>query len=353
MPHSVLLETFPRDLLEGRGEKINGRAYSPGARGIEKDYRALVTVLVCTHRRPALLRQCIESLLAMAVPEGLKWELVCVDNNSNDDTKRTVEELAARSIMPIRYLLEPTPGKGYAVNRGFAHARGSIIAMIDEDCVVARDWLAAIWREFQAAPRLDMIGGRLELHDPNAIRIAIRTFKERIPYHDDSLFNLVPGCNLAFRRAVIDVVGEFDAEFGPGGPTGGAEDSDFIYRAALAGLRIEYTPDVLVYHDHGHYTAQDLLKKQRQYMIARGVLYAKYMFRADRRITKMVYWETAKLLKGALKQIFKRGAGQSELRYIRWLVVGFWRYFLARLQGLFARRRNSPSVRRPFHPSPN
>ena len=65
------------------------------------------------------MRNCLNSLLSMRVCEGVTWELICVDNNSTDDTKSVIEEIGAgAATIPVNYVLEQRQGASYARNAG-------------------------------------------------------------------------------------------------------------------------------------------------------------------------------------------------------------------------------------------
>ncbi len=56
-------------------------------------------------------------------------EVVLVDGRSTDGTV----EVARRMMPSVRVVLEPSPGKGAALQAGFKHATGDIIVMMDAD----------------------------------------------------------------------------------------------------------------------------------------------------------------------------------------------------------------------------
>jgi GT2 family glycosyltransferase len=71
------------------------------------------------------------------------------------------------------------------------------------------------------------------------------------------------GCNMTMRRAVIERLGFFDENFGPGSELTSGEDLDYIYRAYIADITVEYVPDMIVSHFHS-YRSQSEGRKFRQ-----------------------------------------------------------------------------------------
>ena len=102
---------------------------------------------------------------------------------------------------------------------------------------------------------------------------------------------LMVGCNMAFARWATEMVGEFDITLGAGTPVGSAEDTDYLYRFLLLGLRIEYVPEVLVAHNHGRRRPEEVGYLKRSYARGRGALLTKYLLRADRAMAYCAYYD--------------------------------------------------------------
>ena len=94
-----------------------------------------------TYNRAADLRATLDSLASLR-PDG-PWEVLVVDNNSPDETRRVVEEAALSFPADLRYLFEREQGRSPALNAGIRQARGAIIATTDDDVRVPADWLNA------------------------------------------------------------------------------------------------------------------------------------------------------------------------------------------------------------------
>ena len=55
-----------------------------------------LSVVICTYNRSGTLATALGSVLACDVPSGLEWEVVVVDNNSQDETRAVVERAMER-----------------------------------------------------------------------------------------------------------------------------------------------------------------------------------------------------------------------------------------------------------------
>lgn len=181
------------------------------------------------------------------------YEVVVADNGSRD-ASRAVVAAAARTDPRVRGVdAGGLPGINHARNVGVAHARGDFVLLCDADDAVTPGWLAAMDRARRAGA--DCVGGAVERRLPDETVVGTdpgtTTHLWRVPRPI--------GANCGFARAVHDAVGGFDETL-----TGGGDESDFFYRAHLAGYHTVAVPDaVVVYYERER--LRDLARQQFRY----------------------------------------------------------------------------------------
>jgi GT2 family glycosyltransferase len=218
-----------------------------------------ITAILCTYNRSASLAQALESLAKSIVPEPVEWEILVVDNNSNDQTRAVVAGLIDRFPGRFRYQFESRQGKSYALNSGIREADGDILAFLDDDVVVEPNWLhnlTAVLHDGQWAGS----GGRilpaagyspprwLALDGPLSQLGALCAYSDQGDLADD-LHNPPVGTNMAFRKVMFVKYGAFRSDLGPRpGSEIRCEDTEFGQRLLAAGERLRYVPSAIVHH---------------------------------------------------------------------------------------------------------
>jgi glycosyltransferase involved in cell wall biosynthesis len=115
-----------------------------------------LSVIICTHNpRQDYLRCALDALKAQTLPKE-QWELLLIDNASN-------EHLASRwdlSWHPhARHIREAKVGLSFARLRGFAECQGQVVIFVDDDNVLEKDWLERGLAEFRLRPEMGVYGG--------------------------------------------------------------------------------------------------------------------------------------------------------------------------------------------------
>lgn len=105
-----------------------------------------ISVVIPTLNRKEPLLRALKSAVEQHLPDGVRHEIVVVDNSTDESARADVAAAAAqfRSSHPdaeIRYVSEPHPGASNARNAGVAAAKGEWIAFLDDDEEAAPRWL--------------------------------------------------------------------------------------------------------------------------------------------------------------------------------------------------------------------
>jgi glycosyltransferase involved in cell wall biosynthesis len=287
-----------------------------------------LSIVIASHNRSQSLLDFLQQLSHQEVPNGVNWEVLIIDNGSSDGTRAMVAPFIEKDPKRFRYLFEKRPCKSIALNAGIREAAGEVLVFTDDDCVPAPCWLASLAQEFSSDPTVAVVGGRVELFNDQHRPVSIRTSPHKTTISTiDDLFSLFIGCNMAIHRRVFSSIVNFDPLLGPGARVPAMEDLDFLYRAYQRNFKISYSPDSVVYHNHGRTTEREIQALNRNYVIGRGSFYCKHILRGDRNILKMAYWETLALSKALLKGLV-RGRIDPSGRVLSALLLGAVRRIL-------------------------
>jgi glycosyltransferase involved in cell wall biosynthesis len=175
-----------------------------------------VSILIPTHNRARLLRKAIVSVLEQSFQD---FEIIVVDDASDDDTRDVVESLADGRIRYFRHA--ENRGEGASRNTGLVHSTGQYIAFIDDDDTWLPDKLTAQVRLLDACP--SDVGGiytgyfRVDMENGETLA-TIQPEKRSNLYADLRSYNWVgTPSTVLLRRECFDRAGKFDEhlKFGP------------------------------------------------------------------------------------------------------------------------------------------
>jgi glycosyltransferase involved in cell wall biosynthesis len=220
------------------------------------------SIIVCTRNRRNDLVRLLDSIARESAGRRAAWDVLVVENASEDATRDDVQALAGAYPLPLACVSEERLGLSHARNRGIAEARGDVLVFLDDDITLGPTWFAALEENF-ADPTVDGAGGPVTpIFPPNAPHEYVRAvLAERcgstgIYQHGDERREIVPGDpigaprggNMAVRAKIARDVGGFNVMLGWGVRQIPGEETDFFARCQRAGHRIWYLPGTGVMH---------------------------------------------------------------------------------------------------------
>jgi glycosyltransferase involved in cell wall biosynthesis len=218
-----------------------------------------LTVAICTRNRRAWLLRALASVAQQRAP--LAWDVLVVENASEDDTREAVSALADDFPVPIALASEPVRGVSAARNRALAVARGRAVLYLDDDETCRAGWVEAHARAL-ADPGVIATGGRILPVLPNGLPEHWRSFFERDLGGPTGRYDFGPepaecgpggpalpfAGNLGIARAAALAAGGFRTDLGDRAQMIPGEETELLRRMQRGPGRILYLPDAVIDH---------------------------------------------------------------------------------------------------------
>ena len=272
------------------------------------------------------LRRCLASAIAsLAKAPELRFELIIVDNASQDGSAAMVRE-----AFPEAAVIANDRNLGFAggCNQALALARGRHALVLNPDTRVVGDALPALWRYLEAHPDVAVVGPLIE-DDEGRPRPAMRRFPRLrtlfvestglqglfqgsrlldayycrdLPPSGVQEVDWLSGACLMVRRAAVEQVGGMDERFFLY-----CEELDWCRRMKAAGWKVVHLGETRVAHLGGRSSQQDLVARHVHFQDSKCKYAAKYHGRWAAAALRAYLWlwylaeaaqEGAKLLLG-------------------------------------------------------
>ncbi|MDB4912952.1 MAG: glycosyl transferase, family 2 [Gemmatimonadetes bacterium] len=196
----------------------------------------LVSIVIPTYNRSALLRQAIESVMAQT---HTAWEVLVIDDGSTEPIQQVVESF---QDMRMRYLRQPQQGVSVARNYGIQESKGKFISFLDSDDMYEPHCLEAKIVYAATHPDAIVIGAGCRYINTDNQEILHRTPpRTNATYDDLAIFTAFPGGtnNIFVRSDALGATGGFTTHLVE------AEDRELLQRLSRRG-RIGFVHDTLV-----------------------------------------------------------------------------------------------------------
>lgn len=221
----------------------------------------MLSVLFATHNGAKTLPQMLDAFCMLQIPDG-GWEVVAVDNASNDQTKDILRRYLKK--LPLKIVNCEDRGKNRALNAGISNLNGDIVVLTDDDILPHSTWLCELEKSVRENPEFDIFGGVILPQWPKSLPSWLAGNDVLLVKNLFSLsYGVTPsgrkegetepwtiwGANMVVRRQLFESGNRFNESIGPaaGAYVMGSE-TEFVTRLYEAGHRCYFNPNATVRH---------------------------------------------------------------------------------------------------------
>ncbi len=218
-----------------------------------KKEHPLISIIALNFNQLEVTCEFLDSCKMLQYP---KYEIILVDNNSDENPSTIIQE----NYPEVRLIInEKNLGFTGGNNVGIEAARGDYLFIVNNDTEVTPDLLDKLIRPFYKDDQIGMVSPKIIYYsNPNMIQYA--GFKKINPitgrnstigqreidlgqYNKPGYTHYAHGAAMMVKKEVVDKVGAFDDTFFIY-----YEELDWSSRATKAGYKIFYQPYALIYH---------------------------------------------------------------------------------------------------------
>lgn len=269
-----------------------------------------LSVVVVNYRGAEDTVACLRALRTELDYPADRLQVICVDNASGGDDADRIAEVAGVELVRS----EENLGFAGGCNLGAAHARGQVLAFLNNDARPHPAWArtaVGVLAEHPdvacvASKVLDWAGEKIDFVDGGLTWFGMG-YKRHAGEPDDGSHDVrrdvlfATGTAMFVRTGAYAELGGFDERFFMF-----YEDVDLGWRLNLRGWRVRYEPDSLAYHRHHASMAKvDTAEARELYLLERNALAALYKNLSDETL--------AKALPAALALAVRRATARGDI----------------------------------------
>ena len=218
-----------------------------------------LSVVIPTYNRVATLTLTLEALARQSVKPAA-FEVLVVDDGSEDDTAEQVRKIQLDYPVPLHYFYQPNRKQGTARNLGARSAQGHLLLFLGDDIVPTQSLLSEHLQAHQVhntspgcSPKLVVIGyitwpptlnrtPFLEYIGEQGWQFGFSLIEDP----NDVDFNYFYSSNVSINRAFFLESGGFDESF----KEYGWEDIELSLRLKNRGMKLIYCSGAVAHHHH-------------------------------------------------------------------------------------------------------
>jgi glycosyltransferase involved in cell wall biosynthesis len=179
--------------------------------------RTSIDLVICTYNNVALLDATLDAVSHQRVPEGVDWQVLVVDNNCTDRTREVLERHLSACRIPLRAVVETRQGLTHARVCGVKNTTGEWVAFVDDDCLLAEDWVGQAARFAQGHAECGAFGGQIipRWEAPPPPYVLSRRYAYASKYHGETPHRRpwLAGAGLVVRREALMSCGWLNRQY--------------------------------------------------------------------------------------------------------------------------------------------
>lgn len=235
-------------------------ASKPQIRKNDYLYQPFVTIVVPTFNEENDIENRINNLLEQNYPEN-KYEIIVVDSNSTDQTKKIVQGYISNYTQknPSIKLITQSErrGKASAINFSKKYAKGEYILVTDANCIFDKNVLREMVPHLKN-PKVGGIGGRY----------CVSNLEGSLPQSESFYWDLEN--IMRFGESILDSACLFQGEINlwrknlvEADENALSEDLDMCIQTKRKGYKIEHDPQAIVYEPAANTTKDQITQRKR------------------------------------------------------------------------------------------
>ena len=209
-----------------------------------------VTFVIPARNEESNIESCLRGISDQDYPKDL-YEIIVADGHSGDRTAEIARSLGAIVINNDKVI--QSAGR----NIGAVNAKGKLVAFIDADIVLEKEWLKKAVTQFRD-PGVAAVGNFPEIAgESNWIEKAwFFHVKNKYAEKDPISADWLASANIIFDKAIFDRIGGFDESMRYG------EDVDISFRALRYGYEMKLVPELESTHLQYETSLGGFIKRQ-------------------------------------------------------------------------------------------
>lgn len=233
-----------------------------------KKKNSKLTIVIATYNNEKTIEKCLTSIAKQEKIKGLETEIVLIDNNSQDKTWETLQDLSKTQSLTL-YRNNFNNGFGRAINQVVRkHDSSDFYLILNPDAYLDKRAIGELLKVIQKE-ELGLLSCKIV--DPKSKTVLFENgkidflrFKATHETTNNQNKRYLTGCALLATKKLVEKTDLFDPKFFLY-----YEDADLSKRALNAGFKIKTAKNAVCYHKESH-SSTSLVK---DYFLTRNALY--------------------------------------------------------------------------------